>query len=374
MSDRAAIAAAMDALAKALAAGTFPAVVRGEMRLEGLDPSVAGPLAAAGSAALGLLSGPRKDWAAGRREVVLAAVGRGGQVQAAAAVELLERRALGRACALPPADRAGWRDFVGDPAAIVVPESSFPAQAALGALLAEAEIGRGRLEIVEVPLALPEGEDFRIFLAGSSWLGVPPPGEDEVAARALRAALAVRSIRKDVPKTFKQGLFTARAVKAAGRAKEAPAAIAARLRLPEDLVLRWLAGGGEEGAASAPAAPAPEAPSEAQRRFVRALVADLPPLRHALPEDWAFRRDVVKGFLDRTAKPAEGWRPRWRAIAQGWALRRALGEGIPLAEAARAAGLSRGDALAALDAGLAREEEALRSEMSAALGTDLPRG
>jgi len=372
MSDRAAIAAALDALAKALTAGTLPSVVRGELRLEGLAPSVAGPLAAAGSAALGLLSGPRKDWAAGRREVVLAAVGRGGQVQAAAAVELLERRALGRACALPPSDRAGWRDFVGDPAALVVPESSFPAQAAIGALLAEAEIGRGRLEIVEVPLALPEGEDFRIFLAGSSWLSVPPPGEDEVAARALRAALAVRSIRKDVPKIFKQGLFTARAVKAAGRAKEAPAAIAARLRLPEDLVLRWLAGGGEEGAASA--APAPDTPSEAQRRFVRALVADLPPLRHALPEDWAFRRDVVKGFLDRTAKRAEGWRPRWRAIAQGWALRRALGEGMPLADAARVAGLSRGDALAALDAGLAREEEALRSEMSAALGMDLPRG
>lgn len=374
MSDRAAIAAALDALAKALSAGAFPAVVRGEMRLEGLDPSVAGPLAAAGSTALGLLSGPRKDWAAGRREVVLAASGRGGQVQAAAAVELLERRALGRACALPPGDRAGWRDFVGDPAAIVVPESSFPAQAAIGALLAEAEIGRGRLQIIEVPLDLPEGEDFRIFLAGSSWLGVPPPAEEEVAARALRAALAVRSIRKDVPKTFKQGLFTARAVKAAGRAKEAPSAIAARLRLPEDLVIRWLAGGGEEGAAAAVPAAAADAPSEAQRRFVRALVADLPPLRHALPEDWAFRRDVVKGFLDRTAKPAEGWRPRWRAIAQGWALRRALGEGVPLAEAARVAGLSRADALAALDAGLAREEEALRSEMSAALGTDLPRG
>jgi hypothetical protein len=371
MSDRAAIAAALDALAKALAAGTFPSVVRGELRLEGLEPSVAGPLAAAGSAALGLLLGPRKDWAAGRREVVLAAVGRGGQVQAAAAVELLERRTLGRACALPPSDRAGWRDFVGNPAALVVPESSFPTQAAIGALLAEAEIGRGRLEIVEVPLALPEGEDFRIFLAGSSWLSVPPPGEDEVAARALRAALAVRSIRKDVPKIFKQGLFTARAVRAAGRAKEAPAAIAARLRLPEELVLRWLAGG-EEGAASA--APAPDAPSEAQRRFVRALVADLPPLRHALPEDWAFRRDVVKEFLDRTAKQAEGWRPRWRAIAQGWTLRRALGEGMPLADAARVAGLSRGDTLAALDADLAREEEALRSEMSAALGTDLPPG
>jgi len=373
MSDRAAIAAALDALAKALAAGKLPTVVRGEMRLEGLDPSIAGPLAAAGSAVLELLSGPRKDWATGRREVVLAAVGRGGQVQAAAAVELLERRVLGRACALPPSDRAGWRDFVGNPAAIVVPESSFPAQAAIGALLAEAEIGRGRLEIVEVPLTLPEGEDFRIFLAGSSWLSVQPPGEDEVAARALRAALAVRSIRKDVPKTFKQGLFTARAVKAAGWAKEAPAAIAARLRLPEDLVLRWLTGG-EEGTVSASATPVPEAPSEAQRRFVRALVADLPPLRHALPEDWAFRRDVVKGFLDRAAKPAEGWRPRWRAIAQGWALRRALGEGLSLAEAARAAGLSRGDALAALDVSLAQEEEALRLEMSAAMGTDLPRG
>lgn len=372
MSDRAAIAAALDALSRAIAAGALPPVVRGEMRLEGLDPAVAGPLAAAGSAALGLLSGPRKEWAAGRREVVLAAVGRGGQAQAAAAVELLERRVLGRACALPVADRAGWRDFVGDPAAIVVPESSFPAQAAIGALLAEAEIGRGRLEIVEVPLALPAGEDFRIFLAGSSWLGVPPPAEEEVAARALRAALAVRSIRKDVPKTFKQGLFTARAVKAAGRAKEAPAAIAARLRLPEELVQRWLSGSGEEAPSSLGSAP--EAPSEAQRRFVRALVADLPPLRHALPEDWAFRRDVVKGFLDRTAKPAEGWRPRWRAIAQGWALRRALAEGAGLGDAARAAGLSRADALAALEVALAREEEALRTEMSAALGTDLPRG
>jgi hypothetical protein len=373
MSDRAATAAALDALARALAAGSMPPLVRGEMRLEGLDPTVAGPLAASGPVVQGLLTGPRKDWAAGRREVVLAAVGRGGHVQAAAAVEMLERRTLGRACALPPSDRAGWRDFVGEPAAIVVPEGSFSTQAAVGALLAEAEIGRGRLEIVEVPLALPEGEDFRIFLAGSAWLGVPAPSEEDVAARALRAALAVRSIRKDVPKTFKQGLFTARAVKAAARAKEAPSAIAARLRLPEELVQRWLAGVGDE-ASAAPAPAAADAPSEAQRRFVRALVADLPPLRHALPEDWAFRRSVVKEFLDRAAKPAEGWRPRWRSIAQGWALRRALAEGAPLADAARAAGLSRADALAALEVGLAREEEALRTEMSAALGTELPRG
>ena len=371
MSDLVAIAAALDALSRAIGAGVMPTVVRGEMRLEGLDPVVAGPLAASRSVVQALLSGPRKDWAAGRREVVLAATGRGGQAQAAAAVELLERRTLGRACALPVSDRAGWRDFVGDPAAIVVPESSFPTQAAIGALLAEAEIGRGRLEIVEVPLALPEGEDFRIFLAGSSWLGVPPPAEEEVAARALRAALAVRSIRKDVPKIFKQGFFTACAVKAAGRAKEAPEAIAARLHLPEELVHRWLAGS-VEGAAGAPDG-ARDVPSEAQLRFVRALVADLPPLRHALPEDWAFRRDVVKEFLDRTAKLAAGWRPRWRAIAQGWALRRALAEGAGIGDAARAVGMSRADALAALEIGLAREEEALRMEMSAALGTVLPR-
>jgi hypothetical protein len=373
MSDHTALAAALDALARAVAAGSMPTLVRGEMRLDGIDPSVAGPLAAAGPLVQSLLAGQRKDWAAGRREVVLAAVGRGGHVHAAAAVELLERRVFGRACALPPSNRAGWRDFVGDPHAVVVPEGSFSAQAAVGALLAEAEIGRGRLEIVEVPLALPDGEDFRIFLAGSSWLAVPVPDEEDVAARALRAALAVRSIRKDVPKTFKQGLFTARAVKAAGRAKEPPAAIAARLHLPEELVRRWLAGVGEEGAGM-PAPSGADAPSEAQRRYVRALVADLPPLRHALPEDWAFRRDVVKDFLDRAAKPAEGWRPRWRAIAQGWALRRALAEGEPLADAARAAGLSRADALAALEVGLAHEEEALRAEMSAALGTELPRG
>jgi hypothetical protein len=371
MSDRAATIAALDALARALAAGSMPPLLRGNMRLEGIDPAVAGPLAASGPAVQGLLTGPRKDWAAGRREVVLAAVGRGGHVQAAAAVELLERRTFGRACALPPSDRAGWRDFVGEPAAIVVPEGSFSAQASVGALLAEAEIGRGRLEIVEVPLVLPEGEDFRIFLAGSSWLAAPVPSEEEVAARALRAALAVRSIRKDVPKTFKQGLFTARAVRAAGLAKEAPAAIAARLRLPEELVQRWLAVVGDE---ATDAAATVDAPSEAQRRFVRALVADLPPLRHALPEDWAFRRDVVKAFLDRAAKAAEGWRPRWRAIAQGWALRRALAEGAPLVDAARAAGLSRVDALAALEVMLTREEEALRTEMSSALGTELPRG
>lgn len=344
--------------------GVMPQVVRGGIKYPAMPEALKARTLRLEPAMLELLQVGKKEWAAGRREIVMAVDPQKGFPQFAVGIEVLERKTLGHVCVSK--DFEQWRRFLGDATTLIVAESSFLGRAAVGAFLAQARLGQGRLEVVEVSYVKPaRAEDFRHVLAGSSWLELPLPMEKDVAARALRTALAIRSIRKDIPKSFKQGLFTALAVRAACAEGESKSQIAQRFGISEELVARWGEQKFKEEAPPRLSTPLPVEiePSEAQRRYVRALLADLPPLQGALPEDWAFRVSVVKEFLNKAAKPAEHWRPRWRQLSQSKALRRALGEGLPWTEALNVSHVSKDSAMALLEMNLVAFEDALLQDM-----------
>lgn len=298
-------------------------------------------LAELGDAAAELLAANRKDWAKDKREVVLAVSLEKGQLARVAALELAERRTIGRSLyerTLDPAAMARLKALMTDLTGVVVATPDHATRAAVGLLLADLDAGRGRFEMTET--GTREAVDYRNYLAGSVWLDMNLSLEGDLPGQALLAALQVRSTRRDALRTTKQGYYTALAAGALQRAGQEFDAIQKRLNVPADTLARWL-----KRDLSTP--PAARPPSEAQAGFIRDILADLPFLDIFLEPSWRTDAAAAKAFLDRVGEHQAGWRAQMREIRRLMALRRALATGVSLDEACREAGFDPSGAMSA---------------------------
>lgn len=341
-----------------------------------------------------LLNGPTvKDWARGRRDIALAFIRKGAEISKLGAVELMERRIVGRLRVfdMDEKGREAFSAFMADAVGILVSGPDNPDRAAVGRLCAETGVGRGKLEIIEAE-SRRKPQDYRNYLAGSFWIDMPPPAEDDVVANALLTALQVRSTRKLAMTFHKQGFYTALAVSAAAAGGMSADDIARRFHLKRSLVDDWSAGalqrlksGGRPDGRSAqaispagpPAAePAEQSPSEQrpaspkQEMFVSAILEDLPWVSVCLADDWRHDRQAVSTFLSRVQDggPLAERRAKGRDILRSRKLRDALSVGRGLEEASMAAGVSVADAIVLLGRDLSEETASLSAALSAAMG------
>ena len=332
-----------------------------------------------------ILSGQRKDWARDRREIVLAADPRGDGAGLLAALDLVERRFI----ANPLLARLDDAEALGrlaarlrDAQAVVAATTAWTERALIGRILAELEIGRGKMPIIEVDAA--KATDYRYFLAGSAWVDMRVRTEGDPSAQALLGAMQVRSLRQDALREVKQGLYTASAVRELRRDGLPPQDIAARLRIPAELVERWLgerspdephgAQGSHAPVVAHPARPVsqPRPPSLKQIKFVEDVMRDFAFLSEHLPGDWKTDGEVASNFLSRVRPHLSAWRVEVRRIQRARALRQAVGEGLSLADACARSGAVASEVIPLLAEPPDHMAEALRNSAGAVFSEPAP--
>lgn len=328
-----------------------------------------------------LIQGPTvKDWAKGRRDVALAFIRDGAEISKLGAIELMERRIIGRMRVFDMGEdgRKAFSAFMADAVGILVSGPDHQDRAAIGRLCAEAGIGRGKLEIIEAE-SRRKPQDYRNYLAGSFWIDMNEPPESDIVAHALLTALQVRSTRKLAMTFHKQGFYTALAVSAAASAGMSSNDIASAFHLNKSLVDGWLDAGrparadassSAKNGSPAPAPSVPRAPSPKQMGFVNAILGDLPWLSAMLPEGWRDDGAAVSLFLSRVQDGGSlaARRAAGRDIQRGRALREALADGAGLEEAALAAGIGEGEFFSLLRRHFAADAAALGDDLSRMAG------
>ena len=289
-----------------------------------------------------ILVGQRKDWAKDRREIILAAEACGAAGPRVAALQLNERRIIGLPL-LVGLDDAKAMERLGELLRtsdnVIVATAGWAERGIIGRVLAELEIGRGKLVLTEVDAA--KTTDYRYFLAGSAWVDMKVRTEGDPSAQALMCSMQVRSLRQEALREVKQGSYTATAIRAMRREGVKPADIAVRLKLPADFVERCLGERAPDDAAETKTRVVTETrpPSLKQTKFVEDVLRDFDMLGEHVPEGWRLDGELASSFLSQVKPHLTTWRNDIRRIQRAKALRLALGEGRPLVDACAASGV-----------------------------------
>jgi hypothetical protein len=246
---------------------------------------------------------------------------------------------------------------------VVVSSPTLSDRAAIGRLLGELGLGRGKLTMTEVDVS--GFRDARDLLAGSFWTDFSPDAARTPGAMALLTALRVRSIRKGVPKTAKQGWYTAEAVRGMASSGMGNEEISRLFSVSEGLVERWLS---PEKESIKPVRP----PSESQLSFASDVLRDVPSLEARLSPGWRSDAALVSDFLARVRPRVRSWRDELRLAAAGEVLRSALGADRPLEAALDEAGVLFDEVRKILDVSVAERRASVEVSIAEAFSGPAP--
>lgn len=285
-----------------------------------------------------IILGSRKDWAKDRREISVGMEIENGWAKKIAAVEILERRKIGSGHIFDlekESDRQEFIKFFGQSYGVILDDPNPEKRAALGGLLSELGIGRGKIMIVEVGVG--KEIDYRHYLAGSIWVDMNVDVSEDILSDALFTAIKVRSIRQTGLKEYKQGFYSACAVRQAYEQSESIPEISKRFNLTEGLIQNWISAMEEKSNKSHFKKPA----SPAQINFVNDILGDMPELEKGLPKDWSNDSQGVSKFLNLIKDEQLSWRHRRKNIDIGFDLRERIGKGEALGIACAGLKISR---------------------------------
>jgi hypothetical protein len=349
-----------------------------------------------------ILTGQRKSWANGFDELALGLEIVDDEIKTIAGVRILDRRVLDRAFFIDLSEH-GARDTLlkrlQGRTGLILASPGWVQRAAVGSLLAELVLGSKGLLITETPRA--QAADYRDFLAGSAWMDMNVTGEGDPVAAALLLSMQVRSMRRDALREFKQGYYTASAVRFLARKGFSRETIETRLNLRREVLERWISpddaprdGGTQEaptvpesssGTASAPETRMPRTaarpsngaaargsggrrkPTDKQVAYIRDIIELMPFLKERLPEDWEENAESAKGFLGMAHPIYSEFRNELRAFKNDLKVRALIAEGLSAQEIEVATGAGLNEVQRILSQNLAKEA----SRIAAAIGDKL---
>lgn len=257
-----------------------------------------------------------KKWAENFREYAFDIFVEQGKVKGLFVLELFERKQIGPGFYLE--DIAKIKSLFSLDSTFFWPENNFANRALLGMFLSENKIGFGKIQFCEIPIQV--NDDLKNWLSGSSFLKAQIT--DDTTHRTLRTALAVRSLRKDSGKVFKQGYYTACAAKFLGQSGHAFETIRQRLNLSSELLGKWLNEDHKN--------------TKDPHVLFNEIIKELPFLRQSK----YFESNDVKEFLLRTQNEYLGWIKRVEEIQRQKSARALLSSGEPLEAVASSLGVS----------------------------------
>ncbi len=319
----------------------------------------------------------RKPWAESFYEVAVSLEMKAGEVSRIAGVFLKQRSFISGGflisnCRAPDALANLARLFEGV-TGVVVRTQNFKERSVLGLLLADARIGRGSLQVTEVPS--DRGEDYRNFLAGSIWLEMTNlPEPSDLLASSVLLAMQVRSIRRNALVQRRQGYYTASAARHLFRSGLNQAQIAERFDMPGKKIVDWTAGGsGKEAPAQVPDSRPNRAPArpatQNQVSFAKSLISEFGFLSGILPDDWEKDTRSASAFLTRATAAVNPRRNDIAALRLEARARDLLNEGNPAgaAELLKLSAETLGSRLETLDLRI----KAMARDLGDALGTSV---
>lgn len=306
-----------------------------------------------------VVEGPRRDWARGRVEAAIAVDFAETSDPVFAVISLRERRRVGEGFVgrlSSPEARRRLEALLEGCVGVAMSAPTRHERAAVGRLLAELGVGRGKLEMIET-----EGRDradYRNYLAGSFWLDFDPASAKTAGGRALLAALQTRSIRKTGLKVVRQGWYTALAARALAATGLDAKAVASTLRCPAALAAKWIQDDGGRDAR--------RPPTENQARFVEDILKDVPELAIRLPEDWRQDGRAASAFISAARPHRKEWRRQRSELAQSRRLREALAADAVWSKILKEESIDSAQAALLLEVPLADQEAAFAESVTTA--------